>query len=55
MNAIPYEWPLWMQVTECAWRLMWRVLGVLAVSAAVPAGLILGFRLLRVIRPMVAQ
>lgn len=55
MNAIPYEWPLWMQLTEMMWRVMWRVLGVLAVSAAVPAGVLMGLRIMRVIVPKVAQ
>lgn len=47
-------YPMWMQITECCWRLMWRVIGVLAVSAAVPAGVLIGLRLMRVIVPRVA-
>ena len=52
MSDIPNDWPLWMQFTEMSWRLLWRVMAVLAVSAAVPAGLILGLRLLRFIKPV---
>lgn len=47
-------YPLWMQITEMCWRVMWRVIGVFAVSAAVPAGVLFGLRCLRFIKPVVA-
>jgi len=55
MNATPHDWPLWMQLTQAAWTLGGKILTTLAISAAIPAGLIIGFRLLRIIKPMVAQ
>ena len=55
MSDIPNDWPMWMQTTELAWRLMWRILGVMAVSAAIPAGILIGLRLIRLIKPVVNQ
>ena len=47
-------YPLWMQLTEMCWRVMWRVIGVFAVSAAVPAGVLFGLRCLKFIKPVVS-
>ena len=55
MNAPNHSWPLWMQLTQAAWTLGGKIVTTLAISAAIPAGLILGLRLLRIIKPMVAQ
>lgn len=48
------QWPLWMQVTDACWKLMWRAVGVFTICAVAPAGVIVGLRLLRAIRPVVA-
>ena len=55
MNESHHHWPLWMQLTQAAWTLGGKIVTTLAISAAIPVGLILGLRLLRIIKPMVAQ
>ena len=47
------NWPLWMQVTELCWSVMWSAFRVFAVCAAAPAGVLFGLRVLRAIRPVV--
>lgn len=47
-------YPLWMQITERCWELMWRAIGVFCVCAAAPAGVLFGLRCLRFIKPVVA-
>ncbi len=45
--------PFWFVLVEECWRVFWRVLEVLAVSAAVPAGVLLGLRIVGAIVPKV--
>lgn len=43
----------WCVLVEECWRVFWRVLAVLAVSAAVPVGVLIGLRIIGAIVPKV--
>lgn len=47
--------PMWYDVVDWCWAIMWKTMAAFSVSAAIPAGVFAGLRVLKVVLPKVAQ